>query len=673
VVTSIKGMREGMKPVMWAVAAAFVASLFFVGATTLRKLIRGEGHGPTIVEVGGKKIGQEDFERVFHREMRLRYQKHQRESSAPWTEDEERETRIVAAGAALNQIVQKELILAEAKRVGLRVTDEEVRSFVERNPNFQSGGEFNREVYERFLLEQTGMTPGEFEAELRYYLVMERLFAMVGAGARVSGEEAKALFGRENETARAAYAFLPATPDPAARPSEDALKAYYSAHLERYHAGERVAVRYALLDLAELRKKNKISDAEVREYYERNKMVHFDAGEVHVRHILFMVKPGEPEAAWEVARKKAEETAARVRAGADFAALAHELSDDTASAARGGDLGFFGRGQMDPEFEAAAFALKEGEVSGPVKTVYGYHVIKREVDVPSLEEQAGEIKETLEARAAEDQAMSLAMDLAARVGDGGDLGAEAATMGLKVETTEPFEANGPVGELGYQPRLGEEAFTLHTGDVGSALPVTEFGATGGGYRLRGYVVYQVTARLEPGPAPFQAVKDAVAKDWARDRALDSVAEAAAALYAGAKEDGNLDRAAKAAGASYGETAAFTRDNPAPALGRDYGVAAAAFGAAAGEVVGPLRAPSGYYVLKVLEKKAADPALYATRGEEYRQRLVNERQQLILAEWYRDLLARARVKNNLSAYLGAQEKGTAEREGGLNMPFNALGY
>lgn len=671
---TIKGMRQGMKPVMWAVAIAFVASLFFVGATALRKIVVGEGRGAVIVEVAGKKIGQEDFEPVFNREMRLRYQRHQRESSRPWTEDEEREMRIVAAGAALNQIVQKELIIGEAERMGLRVTDEEVRSFVERNPNFQAGGEFDRETYERFLLEQTGMTPGEFETELRYYMLMERVFAMVGAAARVSDGEVKALFERENETARAAYAFLAATPDPASRPSEDALKAYYSSHLERYHVGERVAVKYALLDIDELRKENKISDAEVREFYERNKMVHFDAGDIRCRHILFLVNPGEPEAAWDAAQKDAEETAARIRGGADFAALAQELSGDPASAAKGGDLGFFGRGQMDPDFEAAAFALKEGEVSGAVKSIYGYHVIKREADVPSFEEQAGEIREMLEERTAEDQAMTLAMELAGRTGKGGDLAAEATALGLEVKSPEPFEADGPVGELGWQQRLGEEAFTLDVGETGSALPVAGFDAeTGGGYLLRGYVVYQVTARLEPGPAPFQKVKDAVAKDWARDRALDSVAKAAAALYAGAAEGGGLERAAEAAGAGYGETLAFTRDRPAPGLGGDFGVAAAAFGAAVGDVVGPLRAPSGYYVIKVLEKKPADAALYATRGEEYRKRLLTERQQLILADWYRDLVARAHVKNNLSAYLGAKAEGEGEREDDFDLPFNALGY
>lgn len=662
-----------MKPVMWAVAAAFVASLFFVGATTLRKIIRGEGRGPTVVEVAGKKIGQEDFEPIFYREMRLRYQRHQRESTRPWTEEEEREARIMAAGAALNQIVQKELILAEAKRMGLRVTDEEVKSYVERNPNFQAGGEFDREVYERFLLEQTGMTPGEFETELRYYLLTERVFTMVGAAARVSEAEAKALFERENETARVAYAFLPATPDPASRPSGDALKAYYSTHLDRYHVGERVAVAYALFDLDELRKQIKVSDAEVREYYERNKNVHFDAGEIRCRHILFMVKPGEPDAAWDVARRKAEEAAARVRGGADFGKLAKELSDDEASAVRGGDLGYFGRGQMDPEFEAAAFALKEGEVSGPVKTLYGYHVIKRESDVPPFEEQSKEIKEMLTERTAEDQAMTQAMELAERVRKGGDLTAEAAAMGLEVKSPPPFAANGQVGELGWQQRLAEEAFTLDVGEAGSALPVAAFDAeTGGGYRLRGYIAYQVTARLEPGAAPFEDVKEAAAKDWARDRALDSVAAGAKALYAAASASGDVEAAAKAAGANYGETIAFTRDRPGPGLGGDFGVAAAAFGAKVGTVVGPLRAPSGYYVIKVVEKKPADPALYATRGEEYRRRLEGERRQLIMAEWYRDLVARANVKNNLSAYLGAQEKGTAERDD-FEMPFSALGY
>lgn len=666
-------MREGMKPVMWAVAVAFVASLFFVGATTLRRIVRGETAGATIVEIDGKKIGQNEFEPIFYREMKLRYQRFQRDSERPLTEAAERDLRLATANAVLNQIVMKELVLREARRMGLRVSDEEIRILLENNPNFQSGGEFDRRKYETFVAEQQGMTPGEFESWLRDAVLMDRVFEMVSAAARVSDAEVKARFDEETEKVRVAYAFLPATPDAEAKPSDGELKAYYSAHLDDYRLPQRVRIRYAFVDLDKTRKGIEISAAQVREYYERNKAVHFDAGEIRCRHILFEVKPGQPESAWEDARRKAAAAAARIRAGEDFAKLAEELSDDPGSAARGGDLGFFGRGQLDPDFEEAAFALEEDELSGPVKSVFGYHVVKREADVPAFEEQADEIREMLGKQLAEDQAMATAMELTARAAGEADLAAEAGALGLKVVEPEPFAAGDPIGELGWQRHIAEEAFALDVGEVGSALPVTEPSMRGAAAGLRGFVVYQVTAKLEPGPAPFDKVKDRVAADWRRDKALEAVAGRAGELFRGAEERGDLEAAARAFGATYGETPAFTRTAPAGQLGGDYGVAAAAFDAPQGGVVGPLRTSAGFYVVEVLEKEAADAALYATRGDEYRARLLNQRRQLILAEWYRDLVARARIKNNLSAYLGAQEKGPAEREDGFEIPFSALGY
>jgi peptidyl-prolyl cis-trans isomerase D len=663
-------MREGMRPVMWAVAVAFVASLFFVGATTLRKIIRGESSGPVIIDINGRKIGQAEFEQVFGREMRMRYQRYQRESNQPFTEQVEREMRIMAVGAAYNQIVQRELIMAEAGRMGLRVTDDDVRVFIESNPNFQINGKFDAGVYERFLLEQAGVTPGEFESQLRDWILMERVFAMVGDTARVSDAEARALFDREAESTRVAYAFVPAEVDPKAEADEETLKSYYSSHPDQYHAGRRIAISYVLFDIEKQREKLKISDEDVRAYYDRHKNIHFDAGEIRCRHILFQVPPGSPESAWGEAEKKAAAAAARIRGGEDFAVVAKELSEDPGSAEKGGDLGYFGRKQMDPEFEAAAFGLDEGEMSGPVKTIYGYHVIKREADVQPYEEQKDEIRETLESAAAEDLAMSTAMDLSGRLTDGGDLAMEASTLGLKVETPPPFEADGGIGELGWQKRVSEEAFTLGVGDVGSALPAGNFDPRAG-YDFQGYIVYQVKAQLEPGAKPFDEAKEKVARDWRRDRALEAVAGAASELYARAAEAGDLEKAAKAADVPYAETLEFTRSRPAPALGGDYGVVAAAFGAEAGDVVGPLRTPSGYFIIKVLEKKPADPTLYATRGEEYRARLLSERRDKVISEWYRDLVARAHIKNNLSAYLGAEAPEPAGGEAPADMPVSPL--
>ncbi len=668
-------MREGMKPVMWAVAAAFVASLFFVGATTLRKIIRGESGGAAIVVIDGKKVGQQAFETVFFRELQLRLRDYQRKSQRPLGEEEERSLRLTAAGAAVNQIVQKELILGEARRMGLRVTNEEVRAIILRNPNFQTDGKFDERIYERFLAEQTGMTPGEFEAEMRDYILMDRVFALVGGAARISDEEARRRYDEASEKVRVAYAFLAAaTAEPTAPPSDEQLKTYYTAHLDKYHLGQRVRIKYVFIDLAELRKKVKVGEADVKDYYERNKSIYFDAGEIRCRHILFAVKPGEPESAWREAERKAKAAAARARAGEDFGKLAAELSDDKASASRGGDLGYFGKGKMDPDFEAAAFALKEGNISGPVKSIFGYHVIKREADIPPYAEEHDKIKEMLVERAADEQATTTAMELRTRLlGGEGVFEAEAKTRGLKVKEAGPFEADAEVKGLGRAPRLAEEAFSLEPGAVGSVIPLAAAAGPPGTAKptLRGYVVYQLTAKLEPGPAPFKSVRDRVTADYERDAALAATAPAGAELAARARESGDLEGAARAAAASYAETKSFTRAAPPLEVGFDNrAFIKAAFAAKVGEVVGPVRTRRGFYVLKILEKEAPDAARWATEGEQFRTRLREQLQRQILSAWYRNLVARAHVENNLSAYLSAAE-GTAERQAPPGLPRSPL--
>lgn len=658
---AMRSMREGMKPVMWAVAAAFVLSLFFVGATTLRKVFRGEGGGgPAVVVIDGRRIDQKEFEASFARELALRYRRYQQQEKKTMTEDQERDFRLETAGATLNKLVQRELFTREAKRMGVRVTDEDVRNYVVNNPNFQVAGEFDQASYERWVAEEMGMTAGQFEAELRDVLLMERVLAMVGDAARVSDAEARELFDRDYEKLRVEYAYLPPGAPPAAPPTDAQLRTYYTAHLDRYRLGQRVRVKYFLVDLDKIKKKVKITDDQVQEYYDRNKNTHFDAGEVHARHILFLVPTGAPETAWEDARKKAEAAATRARAGEDFVKLAAELSQDRGSAAQGGDLGFFGRGQLDPEFEAAAFALKEGETSAPVKSVYGYHVIKREADVPPFDEQKDAIKELLTLRAADEQAMNLAMDLRTKWATAKDaIDPQAQVMGLKAVTPTPFEANGEIEGLGRQQQLTAEAFSLAPNAVGSVVPIVTANPAGEA-QPRGYAVYQLLGKLEPGPAPFEQVKKRVEADYARDASLDAVAKAAADLYARARADGDLKKAAAAAGAVFATPAEFTRQRPPQEVGFDFAFTEMAFTGAPGTLVGPVRSPRGYYVVKVVARTPADPALYATRGEEYRARLADQRRQQIQTEWYQDLMAQAKIENNLSTYLRELEKAPRER-------------
>lgn len=671
--TAMRGMREGMKPVMWAVAAAFVLSLTFVGATTLRKIIRGEQQGPAVVIIDGRKVSQREFEEAFVRELRLRYRRYQQQNQKPLTEEAERDLRLATAGATLNKIVQEELISREAKRLGIRVTDEDVKNYLVNNPNFQVAGEFDAGVYKRWLEEQLGMTPGEFEEEIRKFILMDRVMAVVGDAARVSPAEARAQWEEDNEKVQVEYISLKPAAGLPTPPTDQQLKNYYTAHLERYRFGRRVKVKYFLIDLDEQRKKIKIPDTAVKEYYERHKTIHFDAGEIRCRHILFLVPPGSPESAWDEARRKAADAARRARAGEDFATLAKTLSEDQRTASRGGDLGFFARGSIDPDFEAAAFALREGQISDPVKSVYGYHVIKREADIPPFAEVKEDIRKELVDRRADEEALKLAQDLRAKwLEVGEEIDPQAEVLGLKPAEPEPFEADGFIVGLGRQPQLAQEAFTLDVGTVGSVIPVGTFDPMTG-YRRRGYVVYKVVSKINAGPAPFANVRERILADYNRDAALDNVAKKAEEIAAAAKSSGDLKKTAAAAGAAYSSPVEFTRQTPPPDLHDEFAVVTAAFKTEAGHLAGPIRGRNGFYVLKVIKKTPPDPALFATQGEQYRAHLIAEKRNALLTEWYRDLVSRAKIVNNLSAFIREVEKPPAEREPWFNMPLSALGY
>ena len=145
----------------------------------------------------------------------------------------------------------------------------------------------------------------------------------------------------------------------------------------------------------EIQAKVKVTEEEVKEYYEKNKDKFKEPEQVRARHILIKVDPNADEKKWKEAEEKAKEIKKRIEKGEDFAKLAKEFSDDPGTKNRGGELGFFTKGRMVPEFEAAAFALKPGEVSDPVKTVYGYHIIQTLEKKSAKQKEFNQVKEQI--------------------------------------------------------------------------------------------------------------------------------------------------------------------------------------------------------------------------------------------------------------------------------------
>ena len=282
------------------------------------------------------------------------------------------------SGQALDQLIQQALLRHEAARLGIAVANAEIDETVKRMPDLQQNGRFDRNLLEANLRGER--VPGAFEDAVRQDLLRQRLQALVTDGVGVSDGELEERYRFDHEKANLAFvrnaaAELAAT----ITLSDEELQKYLDGHADPYRVPARVRARYVAYRPADIVSQVEVKDDEVAEYYALHKDDKFTEPEqVRARHILVKTAADAGPDAKTAARKKAEELLAKVKAGADFAALAKERSEDAGSAANGGDLGLFTRGRMTPAFEEAAFALQGGGLSDVVETPFGFHVIKVE-------------------------------------------------------------------------------------------------------------------------------------------------------------------------------------------------------------------------------------------------------------------------------------------------------
>src|SRR5690606_20996066 len=271
--------------------------------------------------------------------------------------------------------------------------------------------------------------------------------------------------------------------------SDEDIASYFEANAETYRVGERRKIKYLQVDTEAIRANITVPEQDIQRYYNQNIDQYSTPEEVRARHILLNVE-GNDEA--EV-RTRAEALLAEVKAGGDFAALAEKHSQDVASASRGGDLGFFGRGRMVPDFEQVAFSLAPGEVSDLVRTPFGFHIIKVEEkkagDVQPLDAVRASISQQLQVERAQTRAQDLANAIDAEVSTPADLERVGAARGLQVIESEFFTRDEPVPGLGPAPGVTNAAFELESGAVSDAVRTAS-----------GYVILTVTGS-EPSRLP----------------------------------------------------------------------------------------------------------------------------------------------------------------------------
>ena len=605
-ITFMRRYRKGLQVGLLVVIIAFVASLFLFGSRRLD----GEGAGDDrVATVNGERITRKQYQDRYQVVVEFYTQSNPGKFSAEMAEMMGLPQQVV------DQLVTEAVVGQRAQAEGLAMDDEEFNATVHAMREFQENGRFSIDRYRRFI-QVRGV---DAERELRRHLTMRKVQRVITGGVRATDAEVEQMWQIRQEQVRAAWALVELAPLMATMAvTDDEIAAYLKAHPDEFTQPERRKVQYVTLAAKDFTPK--IGDAEVQKYYAEHGQEYETPRQVKASHILARVADRGGSEAEDKARTTIANVIRRAQAGEDFAKLAREVSADPGSKEKGGDLGWVKSGDMVPAFEQAMFALKKGEVSPePVRTSIGFHAIKvydvKEAGKQPLTEVAASIRDRLAAEGAEKAAKAKADEVRPPLAAAKDFMAEAKSLGLTPVETTMARTPKPPGFTG--DTLDEAAFALAVNGV--TVPVKT---------PTGWVVLKVTESIPAGVPPLAEVRDRVAAAVKQQKA-DGVAAGKAKELADQAKAGKLDEVAKKFSASYGETQRFSRAKPAERLPGD--VQMAALQTPLNETTAAVRAPQGYYVLKVLERTPAAPIDPAEK-EKIERELTTQKQGLIWDKW-----------------------------------------
>jgi len=412
------------------------------------------------------------------------------------------------------------------------------------------------------------------------------------------------------------------------------VSSHFEAHKETYRIPEKRKIKYALVDLQAIRQRTNVSAQDVQRYYEDNKQQYAKPEQVRASHILLKTE-GKDDAA---VKKQAEDLLAKIKGGADFAALATKFSEDEGSAVKGGDLDFFGRGAMVKEFDDVAFSLKPGETSDLVKTQFGYHIIrvmeKKAAATESLEQVKPQIEDILKSERAQKEADRIATELAGKLTKPEELDTVAKGRGLTVSETGFFGRDEPIVGIGPAPAITSRAFEMKQGEVSESIRSPN-----------GPVFITVTGTQESRLPSLDEVKARVREDVQKTKAVEAARQKATAIAAQLKSAGDFNAAAKAAGLEVKTTDLIARGAALPDVGVSPAVDAAAFALAQGGVSDPIVTDSGAVIVKVLEKKSPSADELKTGRDSVKTELVNQQKQRFYASYMSKARERMSIKSN----------------------------
>lgn len=624
---ALKWLRDNLrhlKFILWGVVAVFVL-LVFVDWGAGRS-----GPGGTAdaaVRVGDTVVTKNDF----LSQMRRFEQQYSQQFGERWSEIRD---QVNLFDETMAYFTNRTLLLEEADKAGIHVSEQELRDDILNTPIFQDeNGEFvGAEGYQRILRGYFQMTPQEFERTRTEDLAITKLTAMMRRGVYVADFEVERSIRRERELADFDVVMLPYERFLSeVSITEEEARAHYEASADDYQREEERVIRYLVVETSRLRRQLPVDDAELQAYYNDHLDEFVEDEQAQAAHILIRVPVDADVEAQAEAELRAEGVAKIARAGGDFAVLAEKHSDDPGSRDKGGDLGWFGRGRMVPEFDEAVFGAKPGDIVGPVRSQFGFHIIKVDGFRPERQRPFDEVVEQVRFRVLEGRASieaeKRARELARRLEEDPPMDDEAWQLIADEDESAVLNESPPVTALEAIPGTGEgPEFTTE-------VFATEVGAVRGPRAIpRGWMVWQLKEIRPEGVAPFEDVRLQVEQSLRHELSLEFAAERAAELAQLWQDGDDIETLTE----TFNGTFAQARDHHWGAPVGNIGAAAildeAVFAGDEGAIIGPiLIGDRGAAVARVETLRLIGEEEMASERDPVRAQLLAERaQQLLIA-------------------------------------------
>ena len=623
-----------IKAILWLIIFAFVGTIFYswgMGGAS-------NSGGGVIATVQGDKIFQGEYDRTFNNLVDFYRQQFKNQFSDEMIKKLDLKTQ------ALEALIQKKLLLQEAEKQNLRLSDTELISHIQGLQVFQSEKKFSEKSYRNYLQFQR-VTPGEFEDNQRENLVLTKLEKLFRTSSKVSQSEIQEAFKNEKEKSKLDYVRFNDDHFQTDKTfSDQELNEFFQANKKQFEIPSQIQVEYIKIQPKAYLAEIELRDEDIEDYYQI-KIADFRVKKMYqASHILSHIKPPEIEgdASTEEKQKQAEEKAksratellGKVKAGADFGEIAKKHSDDPGSGSQGGSLGEFSKGTMVSAFESALDKLAIGGISEPILTPFGYHIIKLESRTEErfkpLDEVREEVIQSLKKIKARQKTRRTTKHIYQDAENTGDLKSAAEKNQAQTVISEFFSREDHnLPEIGNQPQFFNTAFSIGENKISQPIHTQEAS-----------FILKLAGNKEAYIPELKEVRESVEEALIERVNEEQTSSKFKELEQKLAQEKDLEKIIKGLDLSVKKTPFFSMADSIPGIGNIQEVKEKALAMKVGDTASA-KVRNRFYLFKRTEKEdAGEPD--KEQSQKIIQRIKQEKSRQTFQEWIENLKARSDI-------------------------------